>query len=81
MSKKKFGIVIQEVIKDPDLSLKAKGLYSLLCCYANKERECWPKIDTLAEFSGVSRRTIERSLKELENKNYIKRNRGFYKIV
>jgi len=69
----KFGVVHTEVIQDPTLSLRAKGVYSLLTTYADKKRNCYPAISTLAELSGVSRRTIERTLKELEEKNYVTR--------
>ena len=70
---KKFGIVSDEVVKDPSLSLRAKGLYALLCSYADKNRQCYPKINTLAEFSGVSRRSIERTIIELESKGYLRK--------
>jgi DNA-binding MarR family transcriptional regulator len=69
----KFGIVHTEVIQDPNLSLRAKGVYALLATYADKQRTCYPAISTLAELSGVSRRTIERILKELEEKKYVTR--------
>lgn len=69
----KFGVVHAEVIRDPGLSLRAKGIYALLCTFADKERVCFPSINTLSELSGVSRRTTERTLKELEEKNYVKR--------
>jgi DNA-binding MarR family transcriptional regulator len=60
-------------MQDSDLSLRAKGVYALLCTYANTNRTCFPKIATLAEVSGVDRRTIERAIKELEHKSYVKR--------
>lgn len=73
MTGKKFGIIHTDIVQDPELSLRAKGLYTILCSYANKNRMCWPKISTLSEVSGVSRRTIDRTLKELEDKNYVRR--------
>jgi DNA-binding MarR family transcriptional regulator len=78
--KRRFGIVDADVMQDPDLSLRAKGLYALLASYADKNRRCFPKINTLAEYSGVSRRTIERTLNELENKNYVTRKNGAFQI-
>jgi DNA-binding MarR family transcriptional regulator len=78
--KRRFGIVDADVMQDPDLSLRAKGLYALLASYADKNRRCFPKINTLAEYSGVSRRTIERTLNELENKNYVTRENGAFQI-
>lgn len=80
MPRKKFGIVSDEVVKDPGLSLRAKGLYALLTSYAGKDRTCFPSINTLAEMSGVSRRTVERTLNELEHKEYIKRTNGVFKL-
>ena len=74
MSRKyKFGIISHAVITDPELSLQAKAIYSMLCVYANKRRTCYPSIATLADTGGVSCRTVDRSIQELKNKNYIKR--------
>ena len=76
MSKRtdRFGIVYYKVMSDPELSVQAKGLYALLCCYANKERKCFPKKTTLADNLNVSFDSIKRYLRELKAKNYIKRN-------
>ena len=56
MSKKayKFGIVSREVIVSPDLSMGAKALYSVLACYANKERSCFPSISTVSDDLNIS---------------------------
>ena len=70
----RFGIVPYRVMTDPELSVQAKCLYALLCCYANKERKCFPKKSTLADELNVSFDSIKRYLRELKAKNYIKRN-------
>lgn len=70
---KQFGIVSKEVLHDPELSIQAKGLYSLLCTYADKNRTCYPSINTLADLSNKSVRTISELIKELKEKNYLKR--------
>ena len=77
----KFGIVSHKVITDPELSLSAKGIYSLLCTYANKNRTCYPTISTLADSAGVSMSTIDRAIKELKFKNYIKREGKLFKLA
>jgi DNA-binding MarR family transcriptional regulator len=69
----RFGIVSREVILSPDLSIKAKALYSVLACYANKQRSCFPSISTLADDLNVSQRTTKRLIKELKDQDYIKR--------
>jgi len=73
MSKKRerYGIVTANVLQDPDLSLTSKAVYSLLCTFANKERECFPSIVHLSELLDVNRRTIERALSELKTKDYV----------
>ena len=75
MSKKssRFGIVSYEVISDPSLSIQAKALYSMLACYANKERTCWPSISTLSDDLNISQSSTNRLIKELKTCNYIKR--------
>lgn len=70
---KRFGIVNHDVISDPDLSLQAKGLYSLLACYADNARYCYPSISTLADVSNKSTTQISVYIKELKSKKYIKR--------
>jgi DNA-binding MarR family transcriptional regulator len=69
----RFGVVSREVILSPDLSIKAKALYSVLACYANKQRSCFPSISTLADDLNVSQRTTKRLIKELKDQDYIKR--------
>ena len=82
MSKKyKFGIVSHTVITDPELSLRAKAVYSMLCIYANKQRTCYPSIATLADTGGVSYTTVKRAIRELKKKNYIKRERGLFVLT
>tara|TARA_R100000935_G_scaffold3660_1_gene9221 strand:- start:3105 stop:3362 length:258 start_codon:yes stop_codon:yes gene_type:complete len=69
----KFGIVSQQVISDPSLTIQAKGLYSLLSCYANKERSCFPSLSTLADTLNVTPDTVSRYIRELKAHKYIKR--------
>tara|TARA_Y100000385_G_C13063278_1_gene625431 strand:- start:290 stop:529 length:240 start_codon:yes stop_codon:yes gene_type:complete len=70
---KRFGIVNYNVMTDPEVSIQAKGLYALLCCYANKSRTCYPSISTLADLSNKSTTQISVYIKELKEHNYIKR--------
>ena len=70
---KSFGIVNSDVMRDPNLSLRAKGLYALLCTFADGRGICYPAISTLGELTGMTRRTIHRIINELELKNYVTR--------
>ena len=69
----RFGIVTRDIVLAPELSISAKGLYSALACYSNKNRSCFPSISTLSNDLNVSERTINRLIKELKDKDYIKR--------
>ena len=68
-----FGIVTKEVITDPELSLQAKGLYAILSTYANKNRECFPSLNTLADVSNKSVSQVSAYIKELKTKGYLTR--------
>ena len=69
----KFGIVMHEVCTNPNLSVQAKGLYSILCCYANKERQCWPSISRLADDLDSGQSSVDRWIKELKQHKYVQR--------
>lgn len=43
----------------------AYAVLGALCSYANEQGSCWPSIDSLSKRTGISRRTIIRSLKKL----------------
>ena len=68
-----FGIVNKDVVTDPELSIQAKGVYAIICTYCNKERTCFPSVNTLADLSNMHPRTISRKIKELKEKGYIRR--------
>jgi DNA-binding MarR family transcriptional regulator len=73
--KERFGLVRADVMQDPEISLTAKGVYALLCTFADRDGMCFPTVAKLAECSGVSKRTIERAVGELQQKKYVKRER------
>jgi len=78
--KSRFGIVSYDIITSPEITPQAKGLYSLLACYANKNRTCYPSISRLADELNVSRRTVDRLIRELKTKKAISRNGKIIKI-
>ena len=76
---KRFGIVNYDVMTDPEVSLQAKGLYSLLCCYADKSRTCYPSISTLADISNKSTTQISVYIKEYSKFSIFKFSNGLAK--
>ena len=77
----RFGIVNEKVIGDPELSIQAKGIYSILCTFANKQRKCFPSIATIADIANISCRTVDRKIKELKDRKYIKRDGKYLTIL
>lgn len=75
MSKKtfSFGIVTKDIMTDPELSLQAKGLYAILCTYANKQRQCYPSLNTLSDISNKSVSQVSAYIRELKDKGYLTR--------
>ena len=67
----KFGIVSKEIMTNPEISVQAKSLYSLLSVYCNKKRKCFPSITRLADELNVSERYISILIKELKEKKVI----------
>ena len=81
-----FTIVSDEIIRDPNLSAKAKVIYNILKSY-NKAKWCVVGVKKLADHSGFHRSTITDSLKELDKSGWIQildhpkdKRRHFYKI-
>ena len=75
-----FGIVNKEIVTDPGLSLQAKGLYAILTSYADKNRRCFPSLNTLSDISSKSVSQISLYIKELKIKGYLTR-KGKYLIL
>lgn len=75
-----FGIVNKEIVTDPGLSLQAKGLYAILTSYADKNRRCFPSLNTLSDISSKSMSQVSLYIKELKTKGYLTR-KGKYLIL
>lgn len=55
-----------------ELSHRAVAVYSYLYDRANKERECWPAIPTIAREIKLSEATVRRAIRDLRKANLIK---------
>lgn len=65
--------VSMQVLKDTDLSLQTRGMYSVLVALMGRREYCYPSVEYLMQETGVSRATVYRLLKSLEEKGYIRR--------
>lgn len=73
-----FTCVDSNVIRDEELSITAKYIFSVLCMLAGfGHRSCSPSNETVAEAAGISISTLRRGYKELEARGAIIREPGF----
>ena len=48
-------------------------VYAYLISCAGSKGECWPSIPTMSEQLGMSKTTVQKKLKELEDRGFIKK--------
>lgn len=73
-----FACVDREVAVDPTLSPIDKAVFAVLCAHAdNDSRECYLKVATIAYEAGCSERSVQNSLKKLEELGIIERKARF----
>jgi hypothetical protein len=75
---KKRGVWITHFSKDfwirEDLTLEAKAIYAIIKCYANNQTlEAFPSLPLLVKVTGKNRVTIQKYIKELEEKEFMKK--------
>jgi len=81
-----FSIIPDQLMRDPELSSKAKVIYCILISY-DKKNYCVPGIKLIKEHSGFHHETISIAINELENTGWVKKmdhpkdkRRNLYKI-
>lgn len=66
-----FGIIPKRVMKDPNLSLQAKGIYAYLCSYAGNKDTAFPSVKLITHELNMSKDTFYKYLNELKETGYI----------
>lgn len=61
-----FTMISNDLIRCEHMSPTLKTIYSIICCFANGSGSCFPSYGTIAAKAGVSRSTVIRSIKTLE---------------
>ena len=72
-----YGIVENEVLRNPSIPLAAKGLYCILASYAGDKDFCFPSRETLCRDAGITKDTFYKHLQTLINAGYIAKGRYF----
>ena len=61
-----WGRVDQAVMRDPALSIEAKGIFAYLCSFADEDGKCYPGIETILSEIGMSKTRYYKYLDELK---------------
>ena len=69
-----WAMVPEKMIRS-ELSDRAVRVYALLLRYANADRIAWPRQTVMAKELGCSRATVERAVRELREKGWVKTER------
>ena len=66
-----FTQVPNVILRDKTVSNAAKIAYAILLQYARQDDSCFPGQTTMAEFWGVSIRTVRRAITDLEEAGFL----------
>ena len=68
-----YGLVSSDILRNPDISLREKGLYAYLATYADSKGEITASINKMTTECGITQSTVKRTLEKLKKKNIIAR--------
>lgn len=69
----RYGLVSNNVMRDPEICLRSKGLYAYLCTYADSNNECTVSVNRIAAECNMSNSSVKRILDILVKKGVIVR--------
>lgn len=67
-----YGLIAQEVTRNKNISLQARGIYSYLCSIAGSDGIAYPTQDLMIDELGLNKSTFHKYLKEILATGYIK---------
>lgn len=81
-----YGLVFKRVMKDTDIDIEAKALYSYLSAYAGSSEVAFPSVNLICHELNISDKRFKKYRKQLEDNGYlsVKRQRtdnGFSKNI
>ena len=68
-----YGIIPKSLMQDKSLSIQAKAVYAYLATYADKNGKCYPSKVRMETELNVAESTLQKYIKELVAKGYLKR--------
>ncbi len=73
MARKRYGKVDPQIILDESLPDGAKIIYTVLTLYCDRNRECYPSVDTLKRNTGMTNKTFYKYMNILEQRGIIQK--------
>lgn len=71
-----YGIIPKKIMKYKGITVYAKAVLAYMMSYTGAGKtECWPTMPTIADDLEISISTVKRSIKELEDINFIEVNK------
>ncbi|MCE5003372.1 helix-turn-helix domain-containing protein [Staphylococcus pseudoxylosus] len=67
-----YGLVFKRVMKDTNVSIEAKALYSYLSAYAGADESSFPSVSLIKHELNIGKQRYQRARKELEQIGYLK---------
>lgn len=66
-----YGLVFKRVMKDTNLNIEAKALYSYLSAYAGSNETAFPSVSLICHELGISDKRFKKYRKQLEEQGYL----------
>ena len=66
-----YGLVFKRVMKDRNISIEAKALYSYLSSYAGADESAFPSVELIKHELNIGKQRYQRARRELENAGYL----------
>ena len=66
-----YGLVFKRVMKDKDISIEAKALYSYLSAYAGSDEGSFPSVELIKHELNIGKQRYQRARRELEKTGYL----------
>ncbi|WP_210142116.1 helix-turn-helix domain-containing protein [Staphylococcus sp. GDY8P57P] len=66
-----YGLVFKRVMKDRNISIEAKALYSYLSAYAGADESAFPSVNLIKHELGIGKHRFLRAKNELINNGYL----------
>jgi biotin operon repressor len=67
-----YGFISKAVMRDKDIHIIAKGIYSYICSFSGKGKDSFPSQKLICNDLGISKDTLSKYLKQLVESGYIR---------